>query len=340
MGGNRLAAVALIVLLFGVVSLLGDASYEGLRSYLPVAERSTLGLGGLVGVGEAIAWGLRPVSGLLVELLGGYWAATIAGYGLVPVGVLLALHYGSGPGLALGYWVERLGKAVRGPARDALLGSVAPEGRRGLVFGVHEALDQLGAIIGPLLVYLIVARGAPAWLLALPGAATVPVLLVARSLYPRDAVPATGRGAVGRSARSGLVPALLVLVLGSLTPIPLAVEHVAGLLGLTATMLPLVYAVAMASDALAAVPLGALYDRSPRASIAAMAASALAGAGLLVAGHPYLAAAAAGVAEAGYETVARAMTRGATGYGLLGLARGASAAASIALYSALARALG
>ena len=335
------SSVAIIVLLFGVVSLLGDASYEGLRSLLPVEEPSTLGLSGIVGVGELVAWGLRPVSGLVVEIVGGYWAAVILGYALIPVGVAAALSSGGGLGLAAGYWVERLGKAVRGPARDSLLSAAAPGSKRGLVFGVHEALDQLGAIIGLVIAYTIVSHNAPWVLLAVPGALTVPVLLVAKRLYPAEALERMGKGVrvAARSVRASLPAALMVLGLGSLTPNPLAVSHVASLAGVEAGILPLLYAAAMASDALSAIPLGALYDRSPALSVGVLAGSGLGAAAALLAGHPALAALLSGVAEAGYETVARAMARGATGYGLLGLSRGVSAAASILVYSLAYRAL-
>ena len=336
-GLRRWHLAALIVLLFGLVSLLGDASYEGLRSILPVEAGGPGELGGLVGVGEFIAYGLRGVAGLAADLLGSYWAPVFIGYGLVPLGVLLAL-YGGPAGLALGYWLERLGKAIRGPSRDALLSSAAPEGRRGLVFGVHEALDQLGAVVGPLLAYLVVKGRAPAWLLAAPGAATLAVLLAARHVYARASLVPTkrkGREAVRESLRASMAAVALVAILGLLTPNPLAVAAVAKLGGEAAAALPLLYAAAMASDALAAVPLGLAYDRSPKAGIVALAASGAAAAAALLGGHWIAAALLSGIVEAGYETVARAMARGATGYGALGVARGLAAGGSILLYAAL-----
>ena len=345
MAGSSLKKAVPIVLLFGVVSLLADVSYEGLRSFLPVGVEETLALGGLVGVGEIVAWGLRPLSGLLVDLTGGYWVAVYTGYALVPVGVLLAAASGSGALLAAGYWAERLGKAVRSPARDTLLGSVAPKGKRGLVFGLHELLDQLGAITGPLMVYVIVRYGLPLWLLAVPGAFTVPALLAAHREYQRLGVkPVSGHdGRVAAGVKASIPAIAMVAFLGALTPNPLTVEHIASLYNLEKTMLPLVYTAAMASDALAAVPLGMLYDKSRSASIVAIIVSVVASATILLA-YPrwetvFVAALLAGVAEAGYETVARAMTKTATGYGLLGLARGLGYGGSILLYGWLALAL-
>ncbi len=331
-----------VVLLFGLVSLLADMSYEGLRGVIPAEVVSAAGLAGLIGVGDLVAYALRPLSGVVVEAVGGwagYWAAVVLGYSLVPVGVYAALH--GGFWLAVGYWVERLGKAIRGPARDALLSRVSPEGRRGLVFGVHEALDQVGAVAGPLVGALVLSGRAPPWLLALPGALSVPALLAAAVVYPRAGPPPRGgMASVVESARRSLRAVALVLVLGSLAPTGIAVAHLARASGAPEAWVPVVYAAVMLGDAVAAVPLGALYDRSPRASVAALTAAGLVGAAAVLYAPSSLAAAAlAGVVEAGFETVARAMARGATGYGLLGLARGTAAAVNVLLYSALYAAL-
>ncbi|KSW11600.1 hypothetical protein CF15_01855 [Pyrodictium occultum] len=339
-GGLGLAEEALaVVLLFGVVSLLGDMSYEGFRSALPVLVRGGLELGGVVGLGEVLAWSLRPATGLLADRLGAYWGFTGLGYALIPVGVLAASQ--GGVLLVLGYGLERLGKALRSPSRDALLGGLAG-GRRGLVFGLHEAMDQVGAVAGPLLAYAALARGAGLWLLAVPAAFTLPVLAAAWRLYPRSAVPGPRRS-LRESLGGGLRASLYVAAVGTLVAGPLAVEYVARVLGgVPRGSAPLLYAVAMLSDALAAVPLGVLYDRSPGAAalLPALFGVAAGATVLAVGGSPagaLAAAALSGVAEAGFETVARAMVRGgAGGYGLYGLARGASAAGSIALYSWLA----
>ncbi len=334
---SRAEAVALIVLLFGLVSLLGDASYEGFRSLLPADIRSTAGLGATIGLGDFVAYGLRPLSGLMVDLAGGYWAAVFLGYGLIPIGILLALYGGGMDWLIAGYLVERMGKAIRGPARDHLLSEAAPRGRRGLVFGIHEAMDQAGAVAGPLIAYGFVSGALPAWSLAAPGALTVAALAAARRVYS-SSIGAPPRRSPRESLRGSRAALALVAALGALTPSPLAVAHVAALAGMAAKRIPLLYAAAMASDALAAIPLGLLHDRSRAAAVAAMAVSGAAAAALALHGAPsYLAAAAlaSGVVEAGYETVARAMARGATGYGALGLARGVAAGGSILLYGLL-----
>ena len=339
---QRNTVVVLLVLGFGVVSLLADASYEGLRSYLPVGVSESLSLGGLLGVGELLAWGLRPLSGVLAEASGRYWEAVLAGYFMVPLGVALASR-GEGFYIAAGYWVERLGKAVRGPARDHLLSAIAPRARRGLVFGVHEALDQVGGILGPLLAYMLLSRRMPLVLLAIPGAAGFLVSLVLSVRY-WGLSGASGRpGSLKRAVLSVRLSGralLFTLIVGLLTPNPLVVEHVAGLEGVEEEILPLIYMVSMLADAIAAVPLGMVYDWSERASIGLVAGLGAPAAILLLSSHGFgarllAAAALAGVVESSYETIARAMARGAAAYGALGVSRGVAAAGSMILYSSL-----
>ncbi|ALL00407.1 hypothetical protein Pyrde_0357 [Pyrodictium delaneyi] len=326
-----------IVLLFGVVSLLGDMSYEGFRSVLPVFIPGGLELSSVAGLGEVIAWSLRPVTGLVADRLGAYWGFTILGYSMIPLGILVASL--GGPMLVLGYSIERLGKALRSPSRDALLAGVAGK-RRGLVFGIHETMDQVGAIVGPLIAYITLSRGMGLWLLSIPGLLTVFVLLFARSLYPRGARPRPKKVGIREALHWSKGAVLYVVIAGTLVASPLAVEHVARTLGgVTASSAPLLYAAAMLSDAFAAVPLGMLYDRQPKtATSIPVVMGATAGIVAVLLGDTLagalVAALLSGIAEAGFETVARAMVRGgATGYGFYGLARGVAAAGSIALYS-------
>lgn len=135
------------VTVFGVVGLLADVVYEGARS-ITGPLLASLGATGLVvgvvtGVGEAAALGLRLVSGPLADRSRRFWAWTIAGYTLTVVTVPLL-------GIAGALWVacalviaERVGKAVRGPAKDTLLSHAASVTGRGRGFAVHEALEQL-----------------------------------------------------------------------------------------------------------------------------------------------------------------------------------------------------
>ena len=142
---------------FGFVSLAADMVYEGARSmYGPILAAlgaSAVVVGAVTGAGEAMALVLRLVFGPVADRTGRYWSLTIVGYGLTAVCVpLLALapRLGSA-GLAFAatmILLERLGKAVRSPSKSALLAHVAGAVGRGRGFGVHKALDQVGAFAG------------------------------------------------------------------------------------------------------------------------------------------------------------------------------------------------
>ncbi len=175
---------------FGVVSLAADMVYEGARSVygplLGALGASALVVGAVTGAGEAAALILRVVSGPWADRTRRYWTLTIAGYALTAVCVpLLALTpFLGAAGLVVAAGLilaERIGKAVRSPAKSALLADAAGKVGMGRGLGVHKALDQIGAFAGPLLVAaLITAAGGALWpglaALAVPGAAALGLL--------------------------------------------------------------------------------------------------------------------------------------------------------------------
>ena len=176
------------VLLLGVVSLLADVTYEAARSisgpFLAVLGASAALVGLVAGLGELIGYGLRVVSGILSDRTGRYWTMTLLGYAVN----LLAV-----PALALaGRWevaavlliAERFGKSIRTPARDAMLSHAAADVGRGWAFGINEAMDQIGAVLGPLLMAAVLAwkndyRDGFAILL-IPSLLALSVLVIAR----------------------------------------------------------------------------------------------------------------------------------------------------------------
>src|SRR3954469_18968723 len=167
---------------FGVVSLAADMVYEGARSVtgplLASLGASALLVGLVTGAGEALALVLRLPFGSRVDRSGGYWNATIAGYALTAVSVpaLALTPFLGAAGLTVGCLLvlaERTGKAVRSPAKSTLLAHAAGPVGLGRGFGVHKALDQVGAFAGPLLVAALVAATGALWpamaALAVPG---------------------------------------------------------------------------------------------------------------------------------------------------------------------------
>jgi MFS family permease len=275
-----------VVIGFGVVSLAADMVYEGARSvYGPLLASlgaSALAVGLITGAGEGAALVLRLVSGPLADRTRRYWTLTIAGYALTAVCVpLLAVTPALGAaGLAVAAVLivaERLGKAVRSPAKSALLADAAGAVGMGRGMGVHKALDQVGAFAGPLLLAgLIAAAGGLLWpglaVLAVPGALAMVVLVVIRRRagadHPR---PGAGAAAVGEpveeAARTRL-PRLFwwfavacAVCTGGLMTFGLIGFHLARAGVVPTAGVPLLYAAAMAAAAVAALITGVVYDR-------------------------------------------------------------------------------
>jgi MFS family permease len=149
------------ILLMGIVSMLGDIVYESGRGiapdYLCFLGASALIVGLTSGVGELVGYGMRLVSGPLADRSHAYWLFIFLGYGLI-----LAIPM---MGFTNSIWlvsilviVERLGKALRSPSRDAVVSVVSKGMGSGKAFGLHEFIDQLGAILGPAFLGFIMLR--------------------------------------------------------------------------------------------------------------------------------------------------------------------------------------
>jgi len=143
-----------LILLFGVISLLGDVIYEGARSvngpYLEILGANAAIIGFVVGAGEFLGYGIRLASGYFSDKTKSYWFFTIMGYGLLFTVPLMALA-GVWQLVALFIISERIGKALRSPSRDTILSHATKQVGTGLGFAIAEVLDQIGAIIGPLI---------------------------------------------------------------------------------------------------------------------------------------------------------------------------------------------
>ncbi|HEY4636386.1 MAG TPA: MFS transporter, partial [Rhodospirillales bacterium] len=189
---SRRHAVRFIVLL-GVVSLFADMTYEGARSitgpYLALLGASATAVGFVAGFGELVGYAIRLLSGYVSDRTGRYWAITIFGYCLNLLAVPALALTGSWEVAAVLIVVERLGRAVRTPARDAMLSHASSHTGLGWGFGLHEAMDQIGAVLGPVIVAAVIAFEGGYRLgfgvLALPAAMALSILIAARFAYPR-----------------------------------------------------------------------------------------------------------------------------------------------------------
>jgi len=144
------------VVLLGTVSLFADVTYEGARSitgpFMAILGASATVVGVVAGFGELSGYALRLVSGYLADRTGRYWTIVFLGYAINLLAVPLLALVGHWEMAAVLMVAERMGKAVRTPARDVMLSCAAEPIGRGWSFGLHEALDQIGAVCGPLLV--------------------------------------------------------------------------------------------------------------------------------------------------------------------------------------------
>jgi len=262
----------MFVVLVGVVSLFADMTYEGARSitgpYLAVLGASGTIVGVVAGFGELVGYGLRLVSGYISDRTGRYWPITLVGYVINMLAVPLLALAGSWPLAALLMIAERAGKAIRNPPRDAMLSHATQEMGRGWGFGIHEALDQIGAVLGPLIVTAVLYfKGSYQTgfaVLLVPALMALSVLLAARLLYPRPRdletiLPELETKGFSRKFWLYLVAASLVGA--GYVDFPLIAYHFEKASVVSENWIPVFYAVAMGVDALAALLFGYLFDR-------------------------------------------------------------------------------
>ncbi len=260
------------VLLIGVMSFFADFTYEGSRSiigpYLAVLGASAAAVGIVTGFGELLGYGLRLVSGRLSDQTGQYWPITIVGYIVQMLAVPLLALAGSWQIAAVLIILDRVGKATRNPPRDVMLSHAAKEMGYGWAFGMHEALDQSGALFGPLVVAAVLfLRGAYQTafaILLVPALITLGLLVVARLLYPRpqemEVTPLDVK-TEGLSRIFWLYLTGAVLVAAGFADFPLIAFHFAQASTVSSTLIPVFYAVAMGVGGIGSLVFGRLFDR-------------------------------------------------------------------------------
>jgi MFS family permease len=260
------------ILLMGIVSLFGDMTYEGGRSLIG-PFLSSLGATGFIvgfvtGLAELVGYGLRYASGFLSDKTKQYWMITGIGYGinLIAVPLLgLANHWEMAAFLIV---AERLGKGIRKPPRDAMLSYAAKSVGSGWAFGLHEAMDQMGAVMGPLIVMGIQAwKGSYGWTfgsLAIPALCAMIVFLFARLSFPH---PQELEIAIPQPKQTHFpkgywiyIAAVSLIALG-FADFPLIAFHLEQFHDVSTPFIPLLYAIAMAIEGIAALICGKLYDQ-------------------------------------------------------------------------------
>jgi MFS family permease len=261
------------VLMVGIMSFFADFTYEGSRSvtgpYLGMLGASAFVISVISGAGEFLGYNIRMFSGRGADRTGKYWPVTIGGYILqMSVVPLLALA-GNWQVAAVLIIAERIGKGIRNPPRDAMLSHAARDIGYGWAFGVHEALDQFGALFGPLLVALVLALSLHDYrlafaALAIPAVIMLSLLGVARLVYPRPQDLAAGPAeatTAGLPRVFWVYLAAAALAGAGFADFPLIAYHAQHAGTVSPALIPVLYAVAMAVSGIGSLVLGRLYDR-------------------------------------------------------------------------------
>ncbi|KTC91567.1 MFS transporter [Fluoribacter dumoffii] len=262
------------IILTGFVSLFADMTYEGSRSitgpYLALLGANAAAVGFVSGFGELLGYVLRMVSGYLTDRTRKYWTITILGYtcNLLAVPLLAIADY---------WWIaaaliitERIGKGIRTPARDAMLAHAGHRQGMGWAFGLHQALDQTGAMLGPLILalalYFKMGYQSCFALLLIPALCALSTLLLARWLYPRpqdlevhhDTLEVT---AMSMNTAFWLYLSGAALIAAGYVDFPLIAYHFQKTGLLSPLWIPISYALAKGFNIGSAPLLGYLYDR-------------------------------------------------------------------------------
>ncbi|MGN1216268.1 MAG: MFS transporter [Candidatus Cryptobacteroides sp.] len=279
---KNMSRAMLFILLFGIVSMFSDMTKESAESirgaFLSLMGASAATIGLVSGLGELVGYSLRFVSGRLADRTRKYWPLVILGYCLELVTIPALALVGENGWIAacILLVIQKFGKAIKKPAKDTVVSFAASREGAGKAFGLQELLDQFGAVLGPLLLYVIMLfktdgstfeRYSFCFLaLAVPAAITLVLLLVTRHHFPnpdqfepdaKEYVPFK----VGK--QFVLYIAGISLFAFGFLDYSLVAMHISRTASDTISpeVLPLLYSAAMFVDAVAALVFGNLYDR-------------------------------------------------------------------------------
>jgi len=269
--------------LLGIVSLMGDIVYEGGRSIIPYflgsLGASAIIIGSVGGLGDFFGYAIRLLAGYWADVTQRYWFFTFLGYFLIIAIPFLAFvtflpdRWQLGMAISL-IMTERVGKALRSPSRDAILSMVSKDVGSGKAFGIHETLDQIGAIAGPLVIGLLVSSAVG--YTSIFGALFIPfvVLLFAlgyayKKIENMPIMEENRRDAIKTGAKRGKLNknfyiyslAVFISVIGLINILLIVFEAGQILPNELKWLGPIIFAIIMGIDALVAYPAGYYYDK-------------------------------------------------------------------------------
>lgn len=275
---NRKQQALLFLLLIGIISMLSDFTHEGARSiygpYLGLLGASALVISIVSGLGEFIGQALRIVTGMIADRTKKYWTMMILGYSinLLVIPLLMFVSKDIWFVAIILILLERVGKGIRAPAKSALTSFTTADIGLGKAFALQEAMDQLGAFLGPLFVFLVLQLNSGSefngyqlafGLLGIFAILTIVIIVIAKSKYPNPDQMDVSKGQQGFKGNKYFliyIVAVMLLAMGFID-YPVLAFHISRESIITASYIPLLYALAMGVDALAAVFFGYYYDK-------------------------------------------------------------------------------
>lgn len=268
------------IFLMGIVSLFSDMTHEGARSilgeYLNLTGASAAAIGFVSGVGELCGYSLRLLSGIIADKTGKYWTLVIVGYAMQVLAIpALALVPENGWIFACGLVImERIGKAVKKPAKNTLVSFAASEVGTGKGFAYQEFLDQLGAFLGPVILFVIASvKGTGSLfstyrisfaILGIPALITIGLVVFSKIKYPNPEMfeKAEEEKKEFHFQKSFVFYMIAICLFAfGFADFTLITLHAAKTGAFPDSTLSLLYAAAMAVDAFAALFFGWLFDR-------------------------------------------------------------------------------
>lgn len=290
---NKFSPAMVFILLFGLVSLFSDMTHEGATSirgaYYGLLGASAGTIGFISGLGELIGYSMRYFFGRLTDKSKKYWTITIVGYiiDVLAVPALALVGENGWVAACILLLIQRMGKAIKKPAKDTIMSFAASQEGAGKSFAIQELLDQIGAFLGPVLLYLTMlfkTKGSTFDLyrkcfafLALPGAITIFLLFLTKSKFPN---PEHFEAEIKNQGDFKMKKSFVYYIVGisffafGFIDYSLIIMHISknftalgqGLAEtsslITSGSLPLLYAGAMLVDAIAALIFGYMYDRN------------------------------------------------------------------------------
>ena len=260
------------IVAFGIVSFFADMAYEGMRGisgpYLALLGASGAAVGVIAGTGELAGYLLRLASGRLAERTRLYWPITLLGYVLQMAAIPLMALAGTWWAAAALIVMERVGKAVRNPAANTMMSRAGEHIGQGWAFGLHEAMDQSGALIGPLIAALVLAHhqqyGAAFLWLGIPAVLTLVSVSAVAIRFPyagRVRVADKNVPATGLSRAFWLYTASAALFAFGFADYSLAAYHFSKAAIVSAAVIPIFYAGAMGASGIGSLVFGRWFDR-------------------------------------------------------------------------------